>query len=275
MRYLFIATIVILIFSCTPKVTKEPPPVKVAQPTAKYLWVYKNTVNVRESNAANSALLTSLTDGDSVKVLQNDNGWYEITLNDGVNGWIRSDLLGTKNMSAFSKAIDFSNNLKENEKINLYFDKKIQHKRIFLEFPENEYSSKENIEKIAREIGNRYQQTVYPGKVTIQVIELQNQSEYLTIELAGERNADLDLPVIKYGILEKVSIEENSKLKISILIKETVKQEDLVTEARKIAGSFPLTFECVNINFVDLKNNCVLSFKEDASGENYNFNQCL
>jgi len=274
MRYLVLASIAIFIFSCTPKVVKETPP-QVEQPDIKYLWVYKKTINVRTDNSATSAKLASLADGDSVKVLQNENGWYEVIIDNGTKGWIRSDLLGTKSMSSFSKAIAFSNNLKEDKRINLFFDKKIQHKRIFLEFPKENYSSKKYIENKAREIGKEYQDTVYPGKITIQVIEPEKQSEYLTINLIGTPNADLVLPIIKYGILDDVVVEKNTKLKIIISINKIIENASLLDEARKIAGSFPISFASVIINFIDKKDKCILSFLEDASGEDYKFNQCL
>jgi SH3 domain-containing protein len=275
LRYLLIPIIFIFIFfSCTPKVVKEPPP-KVEQPDIKYLWAYKKTVNVRTGNSATSSKLASLSDGDSVKILQNENGWYEVILDNGTKGWIRSDLLGTKNMSTFSKAIAFSENLKENEKINLYFDKKIQHKRIFLEFPQSEYSSKKNIENKTKEIGKKYQDTVYPGKVTIQVIEPKNQIEYLTINLPGASNADLILPVIKFGILEEFKVAIRNELKLVVLVNENIENALLLKEARKIAGSFPLTLKKVNITFKNKSKKCILSFVEDAFGEHYKFNFCL
>ena len=275
MRYQLIPLIFIFVFlSCTPKVTKEPPP-KVEQPDVKYLWAYKKAANVRSSNSASSNKLTSLTDGDSVKVIRNQKGWYEVILENGLKGWIRSDLLGTKKMSAFSNAISFSNRLKENENINLYFDKKIQHKRIFLEFPQSEYSSKKNIENKTKEIGNKYQEIVYPGKVTIQVIEPINQSEYLTINLSGSPNADLNLPVFNFGILDEINVSKENELKLIVEVNEKIDNAKMLKEARKITGSFPLTFNKVNVTFKNKMNNCLLSFIEDSSGETYKFNQCL
>lgn len=274
MRYLVFALLVMLIFSCTPKLVKEPPPV-VEQPDVKYLWVFKKTINVRANNKANSDKVATLNDGDSVKVLQNINGWYKVILNDESNGWIRSDLLGTKNMSVFSKAISFSNNLKENENIILYFDKKIQHKRIFLEFPKNDYSSKKSIEVKTKDIGKRYQELIYSGKVSIHVIEPDNQSEYLTIILPGSANADINLPVFKFGILEEVNLQNQDELKLVIAVNENIKNTDMLKEARKIAGRFPLSFSQVYIAFKNQLNQCILSYKENSSGENYKFNQCL
>ena len=266
--------LIVLIFSCTPKVVKEPAP-EVEKPDYKYLWAFKKSINVRANNSAGSTKLTSLADGDSVQVMQNQNGWYEIILNDGNKGWIRSDLLGTKNMSAFSKVIAFSEKLKERENINLFFDKKIQHKTIFLEFPSSAYSSKKNIENKVREIGKKYQAEVYPGKIKIQVIEPQNQSEYLTLNLSGSPNADLILPVFIYGILDNFQVQNKNELEIIIEVNEVIENNKLLKEARKIAGNFPLTLKKVNITFKNRSEKCILSFIEDASGEHYKFDQCL
>ena len=274
MRYLIFASLIILLFSCTPKVAKEPPP-KKEQQEIKYLWAYKQTANVRSGNFSGSNKVTSLTDGDSVKVLRNDNGWYEIQLNNGTNGWIRSDLLGTKDMSVFSKAISFSHDLKEKEYITLFFDKKIQHKRILLEFPKSEYTSKSIVEKKARKIGDKYQKSVYAGNVTIQVIEPENQSEYLTINLPGSPNADINLPVFTFGILEEVNVLNQDELKLVITVNENINNTDMLKEARKIAGSFPLTLKKVNVTLKNNSQKCILSFIEDAAGETYKFNQCL
>jgi len=178
-------------------------------------------------------------------------------------------------MSVFSKAISFSNNLKENENINLYFDKKIQHKRIFLEFAESEYSLKKNIENKTREIGKKYQEKIYPGKVTIQVIEPKKQTEYLTINLGGSANADLILPVFQFGIIDEISVSNENKLKLIIEVNENIENSLLLKEARKIARSFPLTLKKVNVTFKNNSKKCILSFVEDASGEQYKFNQCL
>jgi hypothetical protein len=274
MRYLIFAFLILFLISCTSKVVKEASP-KTEQQEINYLWVYKQTVNVRSSNSSGSNKITSLTDGDSVKVLRNDNGWYEIQLNNGSNGWIRSDLLGTKNMSVFNKAIAFSHELKEKENTTLFFDKKIQHKRIFLEFSPNEYSSKINIEKKAREIGNKYQKVVYQGNVTIQIIEPENQSEYLTINLPGSPNADISLPVFEFGILEEVNLQNQDELKLVIAVNENINNTEMLKEARKIAASFPLTLKKVNVTFINKSQDCLLSFIEDAAGETYKFNQCL
>jgi len=275
MKYFIEAVILIfIIFSCTPKVVKEPAP-EIEKHDIKYLWIYKKTVNVRANNSAGSTKLATFADGDSVKVLQNQNGWYEVILDNNSKGWIRSDLLGTKSMSAFGKAIDFSNSLKENDNINLFFDKKILHKRIFLEFPKSDYSSKKNIENKAREIGTKYQESVYPGKITIQVIEPQNQSEYLTINLSGSTNADLTLPVFNYGILDDFQVQKKNEIKLIIEVNEVIENNKLLKEARKIASNFPLTLKKVNITFKNKSQKCILSFIENASGEHYKFNPCL
>lgn len=274
MKYLVISSLIVFIFSCTPKVVKEPPPT-VEQPDLKYLWAFNKTVNVRAENSANANKVATLTDGDSVKIIRNNKGWYEVLFNNGTKGWIRSDLLGTKNMSAFRKAITFSNNLKETENITLYFDKEIQHKRIFLEYPEDEYSSRKNIENKTNEIGKNYQEKVYPGQVTIKVIEPGEQSEFLTIDLSGSPNADVNLPVFNFGILEEIDIKNLNELKLVISVNENIPNADMLKEARRIAGSFPLTFKKVNVTFKNKSQECILSFVEDATGENYKFNQCL
>ena len=274
MKKLLLVTLSILLFACTPKVIKEPPP-KVEEPAKAYLWVFKKSINVRSNNSANSIKIMTLSDGDSVQVLQNKEGWYEVILANGSNGWIRSDLLGTKEMSVFPKAVDFSNKLKDAENITLYFDKELQHKRIFLEFPQSDYKSKKDIETTAKKIGNDYQDQVYPGNVTLIVINPGDQSEYLNITLPAAEITDLDLPVLKYGILSQFKNSNNNELDLQITVREDIEKNSLLEEARKIVRSFPLILNKVKVIFKNKSEKCILTFIEDTAGELYKYNQCL
>lgn len=47
-------------------------------------------LRVRESNNTSAKVLTSLTNGQEVEILETSNGWYKIKAN-GVTGWVSSD----------------------------------------------------------------------------------------------------------------------------------------------------------------------------------------
>ncbi len=136
--------------------TKKPPEIeeessiveKEITPLPDYLWAFKPNINVREDHSPSSSKVAQLSDGDSVIVMTNENGWYQIRTNENTIGWVRTDLLGPKNLSAFTRAISFVDSLKENEEIEVFFDKKLYHKRIYISFPAAFYTSKSKVEAI-------------------------------------------------------------------------------------------------------------------------------
>ena len=199
-RIFFVILSLLILFGCSTKesvVTPASDLDKDAIYQNALLWVFKPMVNIRESASGSSTKVSSLVDGDSVIVLNNTNGWYQIKTLDGQAGWIRSDLLGPKELSAFSAAVAFIENLKEYENTEVYFDKKLYHKRIYIAFPQEYYSSRQKIEKETRELVNKYQQQVYRGQVTARVLKPGTEEEYLTLK------ENLDLIYAKLHSLEE------------------------------------------------------------------------
>ena len=101
--------------------TKKPPePTKTTDiiekeitPAPIYLWAFKPRVYVRENNAPSSSKIALLSDGDSVVVVANKHGWYQIKTEENTTGWVRTDLLGPKNLSAFRRAVSFVDSLQQ------------------------------------------------------------------------------------------------------------------------------------------------------------------
>jgi hypothetical protein len=269
--------LIVFLISCAPKVKKELSPIKKTKPKISdtYLWGFKSAVNVRESNSAKSKKIASIADGDSVLVIRNVNGWYEIILSNQQKGWIRSDLIGTKNLSAFRKAVSFSDSLTDNFGIKLYFDKNLQHKRIYLEFPQQFYSSEKNIREKTTEIIKKYQKDIYHGKIAVRILKPASQDDYLTLNFEGQPNPEIKLPVIPFGILKNIRIEGYTQIKIEIIVKDKIQNNQFLNAARDMSGSFPLSFTHVQINFISNNSDCLFSFLEDSAGETYKFNQCL
>jgi hypothetical protein len=268
-------------FGCTTKESLEPPTSDVDKDAVyrnALLWVFKPNVNIRENASASGRKLESLADGDSVIVLSNIDGWYQVKAIDGKPGWIRSDLLGPKELSAFSSAVAFIENLKETENIELYFDKKLYHKRIYISYPSDLYSSRQVVETKTKELVKDYQQKVYRGHVTARVLKSGTEEEYLTLEIKGAVNADPILPVIPFGRVENVDRSNPSGIKLTYSIPAEVSDDLLITTAREIVPKFPISYQYVEITFKDSpyseQNTCRLWYMEDKNGEEYKLNQC-
>jgi len=248
----------------------------ISKPT--YLWAFKPGVNIRESNAPSAAKISQISDGDSVAVLANRNGWYQVRTEENNTGWIRTDLLGPKNLSAFRRAVSFVDSLQEKEKIDVFFDKNLYHKRIYISFPTELYTSKSIIESVTRKVIDDFQTRVYRGEVTERVLKPGSDEEYLTIVVKGVKNADPLLPVIPFGIIRKVIPKYAKGIKIEYEIPSDISDQQILNTARKLSGEYPLTYQMIEVTFVDdsdsSKEQCRLWFMEDENGEDYKFNQC-
>jgi hypothetical protein len=242
-----------------------------------YFWAYKSLVNIRESNTAASKKIGQLSDGDSVLVVSNENGWYKIQT-DTLQGFIRSDLLGPKNLSTFRRAFNFANELKKDEQIDLFFDKKLHHKRIFISLPAESFTSPELIRDKVEKLLEKYQQKVYWGHVTAVIFEPGTQEEYLKIEKSGQPNAEVTLPILPFGQLLDVYNNSADDISLTILTPDSVVDQDLLHTSRSIVAIYPITYKNVELTFISRNMNredkCRLWFKEDSDGETFKFNHC-
>ena len=219
-------TVLFLIHGCTSKESLAPPDIEkeVIQGDA-LLWVFKPNVNIRESASGSANKVSGLVDGDSVIVLSNVNGWYQIRTIDGLSGWVRSDLLGPKDLSAFNAAVTFIDDLKESEKTEVFFDKKLYHKRIYISYPSDVYSSRREVESRTRELVKHYQNMVYRGNVTARVLKPGTDEEYLTLEIKGAINAEPILPVIPFGKIENVNRDNPSGIQLSYSVPSDISDQ--------------------------------------------------
>jgi hypothetical protein len=272
----------LFLFACVSKKKLELPeildPGKELVTKNNYLWVFKPSVNVRENDAIDSRLVDQIVDGDSALVLTNKNGWYHIRTEDDKTGWIRSDLLGPKNLSAFRRAVSFAQDLKEKDKTELFFDKKLFHKRIYITYPSKAYNSSKEIEIKTNELLEEYQEKVYRGEITVRILKPGTDKEYLTKVYKGDKNADPVLPKIPFGFIQTVDRNDPLTITLSYSIPAEISNQELLETARHIASTFPLSYQCVEINFTDPHSsnnkNCRLWFREDQSGEEFAFNKC-
>ena len=243
-----------------------------------YLWAFKPSVNVREKNNAVSAKIHQLVDGDSVIVLENLQGWYRIKTKENKSGWVRSDLLGPKNLSSFQYALSFVDSLKENDGTDLYFDKKLYHKRIYLSYSPDVYSSRSAVEEKTRSLVERYQNEVYRGQVTARVLKPKSEEEYLTSTFNGSINPEPLLPVIPFGKIKSVNRNIPGSIVLHYFVPDEISDEKLLATAREMSSIFPLSYQHVEIIYstspASNQNNCRLWFMEDQNGEKFKFNHC-
>ncbi len=272
------AVLTLLIFAgCSVKKELEAPPpepVESGIPADAYLWVIKPNINVRTENSAASEQVSKLADGDSVIVYGNNRGWYEVETTSGTRGWVRSDLLAPRDASIFRQAVEFVDRLKAEHDIDLFFDKKLQHARIYLSFPPELYTTQEQVEKRAREIATAYQSEVYPGDVTVRVLKPGSEEAYLTFEQKGRKNPEVVLPVLPYGKLKEVDNSDPAVIQLAVSVDRDIGSDQLLEAARSMARAYPLSYEKVVIKFVNPDDSCRLWFVEDAAGELYRFDEC-
>jgi len=280
-RILFFILMLFLMFGCTAKKTVEAPKTDIDKETIykdALLWVFKPTINIRDNASGSATKLASLVDGDSVIVITNKNGWYQIKTIDGKSGWIRSDLLGPKELSAFGSAVTFIEQLKEHENTEIYFDKELYHKRIYISFPDDIYASKQNVEIKTRDLVEKFQKDVYRGQVTARVLKPGSEEEYLTLEIKGTANADPILPVVPFGRIENVDRSNPSEIKLSYSVPGDIPDDQLIATARQIVPKFPISYQRIEITFKEGPNSednpCRLWYMEDKNGEDYKLNQC-
>ena len=242
--------------------------------TGSYLWVIKPTINMREDFSANSNRLGTLNDGDSVIVWKNRDGWYNVMTSENIMGWIRSDLLGPRTLSVYPKALEFARRLKEIDRIDIYFDKKLHHRRIFISFPNEYYNSRDMVIQQVENLIIRYQKEVYPGAISLHVLKPESKDVFYSLDRNGEINADIILPVAPIGRILDADFSEKRKVKLIYSVQNQIEESRFVRAAREMAGAFPISYREVILTFIDESEKCLFWFKEDKNGEEYGFETC-
>jgi hypothetical protein len=268
-------TLVVFAFYCTPKkVVKDTPAPDANLEGLTYLWAYKPSVNVRANASSASEKISQLSDGDSVLVQKNEKGWYQVNLAPGKNGYIRSDLLAPKEFAIFPRAVQFIDSMQENRGIEIYFDKQVQHKKIYISYPDEFYSSENNIAKVTRQLAAHFQESVYQGSITTLVLKPNSKDIYKKFEISGISNADVLFPVIPFGILDIVNRDLPEKIVLFIKIPEEIDDRQFLIASRKMAEVYPLPYTHVEFRFLTENGTCRFWFLEDAAGEQYKYNHC-
>lgn len=268
--------IILLIFIYSCAVKKHTPEYTETSPPAiryDYLWAIKDKVNIRANSSADSPEIGSLNNGDSVIVIANKNGWYQIRTESNKNGWIRSDLLGPQNLSIYPKAVDFADSIKTSDNVDLFFDKRLQHRRIYLTFPTGLYTNRDYLITESKKIGADYQKKVYSGDISVVLLQPGSEEIFNSFDLNGLVNSEAILPVIPFGKIIDAQLA-GKKAKLTYIVEEQIPGDKFITTARKMAGTYPISYSEIVLAFLDENKNCRFWYKEDGNGEIFKFDSC-
>jgi hypothetical protein len=252
--------------------------------------VIKEKINVRNTFSISSPIITSLYDGDEVQFLQSENGWYQILLEDGQKGWVRSDLVGPRSLSRTILAKAFVDSTLPAYNCEMFFDKEKLYRIIYLVLPEKYYSSKAKIAEQARLVGKAYQEKVYPGDLEIRIMKPISTSElFLKVQLQAINIADIPVPIIQFGRLYALETPKLGEVNLKILISPDISDHDLLQMAREISAMYHYPFIKAEIFLIEdsleglkyLETNgksnkdkslIRLYYMEDKDGELFEFN---
>jgi len=269
-----IFTIFIFIHGCTVKKhSGETSDIQPPEIGYDYLWVIKPAVNIRSHASANSSQIGTLNDGDSVIVISNKDGWYHIRTQSIESGWIRSDLLGPYNLSIYPKAVAFSDSIKSADNVDIFFDKRLHHRRIYLTFPPDQYASRNDIVQVSAQISAAYQTTVYSGDFSVVVLISGSQDVYYPFEQSGLVNSDIFLPVAPFGKIIDAQFGPD-KVALTYTVDEKITPDTYIDAARKMVGIYPISYREIQLTFLDENKKCRFWYKEDDSGEIFRTDSC-
>ena len=287
--------IILLFLACTKTAVKKEviePPQEVVE-TVQYptAYVIKETVNMRSAADVKSQIIAVLNDGEKIELLKNKNGWYRIKTENKKTGWVRSDMVGPKNLSRTLMAAVFVDSVLPDYNVKMFFDKKKLYKIAYLIFPEQEYKNKKMLKLKAEKIGKDYQQKVYAGAVELRVMKTDEKTLFTKIKLKALAKADIAYPVLTYGRLIDLSVNSKDELTIKIAVPDSVIDNSLLKMAKNISKLYDYRIRKIEILFgrdtldgIDFLNDpkkekkspfCRLYYLEDDAGEYYKFNQCF
>ena len=290
LRILSVLIVILVFISCNTSVVKKEM-VTVPSSPLPSLYVLKEKVNLREKASSRSAKITTLEDGQELFVKENRNGWYKISTEEGLSGWVYSKLAGPVNLSPTRMASAFVDSVLPAFGVEMFFDKKELYKTVYLTLPASYYASPNKAKKFAAEIGKAYQKKVFHGAVKINVLKPQSKDIFLKFKLKAIGPDNIPLPEIKTGYLAKIE-EKNKQVRIFIAVNDSINNKILLKSARSISAQYDYPFTKSEIYFISdtaeglsfikdmnkLPRNrrvCRLYYIEDKNGEDYHFDFCF
>ncbi len=274
--YLLMGIVFLTQFACTPKAVKPTKPaVEEAQATTGIFnlkaYVIKEQVNIRQQPTTGSKIVATLQDGDAVQILENQKGWYRISAENGVQGWVRSDLIGPRNLSKTVMAAAFNDSVMPNFSAQLFIDKNQPYKVIYLKFDNIDPS---RMDLYVKRIANAYQQKVYAGTVSIHVIK-DNSDEFIkSYTFKGAPIAEVSLPVLSFGVLQKFKLQGKA-VTLQVLVEGQKSKSQLLSLAKQVSKKYGYPIEKAEVILRAWPSKkCLLYYVEDGYGEDYYFNRC-
>ncbi len=275
-RIIVVFVLNLLLFSCVSHVTKKASTVPEGQKPAYSVWttlyILKDQTPLYRAPQKNAAILNYLQDGDQVRVLDNRNGWYKITSGKNKTGWIRSNVAGPRWLSRTAMAAAFNDSIMNHFDAKLFIDKNHPYRVIYLETTQPNISK---AKKMARRVGKAYQQKVYPGKLTINLIRPGKKKYFAQVVLKAKGLAKIPVPVIYYGYLDKLKVMGKT-VRLIVRVPRDLGTKALLKLARKISSAYayPFTKSTILIRPMGKGNKCLLYYIEDEYGEDYAFGKC-
>lgn len=288
-RNIILLVSLVLLIGCGTKAARKPTPPPVSAPVIPPVYVIREKVNIRSENNTHSEIVTTLTDGEEIVILENRDGWYLIRFEGAQTGWIRSDLVGPKTLSRTILARAFVDSTLPAFSTEVFFDTQELYKVIYMILPEPAYASKTKTAEEAKKLGRVYQDKVYPGDLEIRVLKPGPEKElFMKVYLEAVNIADVPIPVLKYGRLYALDTPQKGDVRLRILVPPSVDDSELLAMARSISAIYAYPFTKAEIYMVEdsreglsyLENRTAdtagrnvirLYYLEDKDGEYYQF----
>lgn len=253
-KSLFIFLLILIVASCTTTVVKKETPQPAESVPVVNNWFEGYTItdntNIREDASLRADVVTNLDDGIKVQVLENKNGWYKVITPDNQEGWIRSDFVGTADLSYAKKAADFVDSTLKKYDTELFIDENDPYKIIYMILPEMYYRDKNHARRYADEIGHLYQDQVFPGEVQIRILNKDKETLYTRSILPKKGATFLKAPYMKYGRVYSTSLK-NTELTIRTLIPVSLDEDQLAEMAYEISSRYGDQISKIEVYFVE------------------------
>lgn len=293
LKYLFVLMgLVLITASCTSTTIKKTP--KIPDPIIEKTYtayIVRDRTNMRKEASVSSAKVAQLNNGDEVQVLENKNGWYEVTTAEDRHGWIRSDFVGTRSLSYSRLATDFVETTMEDFNTELFIDGRNPYAVIYLVLPKTYYDDKTEARKYAEEIGLRYQDTVYPGTVEIRIMYPEKKKLFTRRTLTPIGPVGLKAPFLRYGRLHSFDRVNGNEIQIRVLMPVGLKDDIFLELSEEISAKYGDNISKIEIYFVENsieglkyfskeeyiptdKKVCRFYYIEDGQGQDYKANFC-
>ena len=289
---LYIFLFILVILSCAPKkITK--PSEEASAPIETYFTgtVIRDNINIRSTSSTNGSILGNVKDGEQVQVIQNNNGWYEIITTEKVKGWIRSDFVGTKSMSYSIRSENFADSTLQDSNVKMFIDEQNPYEIIYMILPDNYYTDKNRAENLVKQLGLKYQQKVYPGRVEIRILSRDKKSVFSKVILDKKGAVDLKAPFLLYGHLYSFNVFNGHSLDIKVLVPPGLPDDTMYDMSTDISSNYGNDIHKIEIFFIEdtidgrnylshssykpkEKNTCRFYYLEDSNGPDYKSNFC-